>query len=215
MKINTLAVMAGSVIFASSAMATVTLQFIQPFSTTGGVTSNFADASGVAMNGLYWGVIVDTNNTGFGTTYDKLTLSPSLVSTLSTGGTTGSNVLILSNTLTSNTSAFTEFSAQSVPQNPGGVGGIGSITTIELNGSNGVSTGDAFRIVWFDTSGNSAGFLDDSSFKIPTDSATFDYSAVFRGPDPVRAATGITMVPEPSALLLSALGVLGLLRRRR
>lgn len=193
----------------------VTLQFTQPFSTTGGVASNFANAAGVATNGLIWGVIIDVDATGFFTTYDPFTPTSDTTLILGSGGSATTNVLVTSNVNTANNAVSQEFSSGFVPENAGGDGGIGAVTNVAFGGANGVNQGDAFRLVWFDPSGSSAGFVHDGSFVIPADSSTADFSAVFRGADPIRPATGISIVPEPSTLLLSVVGVLALLRRKR
>jgi len=193
----------------------VTLQFNQPFSTTGGVASNFANASGVATNGMVWGIIIDTNGSGFQTTYDQFTPTAGSSMILGSGGVATTNLLVTSNVNTANNSSSFELSGAFVQENGGGDGGIGAVTNIAFGGSDGVTQGDAFRLVWFNPSGNSAGFISNGSFVIPADGNTADVSAIFRGADPLRPATGITIVPEPSTLLLSALGALALLRRKR
>lgn len=195
--------------------AAVTLQFSQPFSTTGGVASNFANAAGVATNGMVWGVIIDTTNSGFSSSYDLFTPTSGSIMTLSSGGMATTNVLVTSTLTTSNNVSSSEFSAGFALENPGGDGGISAVTNVPFAGIEGINTGDAFRLVWFDPSGSTAGFVSDASFLIQADGSTFDYSAIFRGSDPIRSATGISIVPEPSALLLSVFGFLALLRRRR
>ncbi len=202
---NTL--LAGFFLTAIHASATVTINFNNPFA--GGVSSNLADTLGNVSNGLYWGVIVDTDSSGFLTSYDDFTLAQNTTLILGSGGAPTTNVLILADSFTTDTSAFLEGDVVTT----GGNGGVTAITDTPL--ANGVTTGDAFRLVWFDPSGTEAGFLSDPSFLIPTDGASGDFDSPFVGTDPVRAATGITIVPEPSALLLSAFGVLGLLRRKR
>lgn len=192
---------------ACSASATVTLNFNNPFA--GGVSSNLADAAGTVSNGLFWGIIVDTDNTGFSTSYDPVIFAQDTTVILGSGGVMTTNVLLIADSFTSDTSLFSEGDLVTT----GGDGGVTSIADTPLN--NGISTNDAFRLVWFDPSGNSAGFIDDASFLIPTDGASVEYDSPFLGDDPVRPAIGITIVPEPSALLLSAFGALALLRRKR
>ena len=89
-------------------------------------------------------------------------------------------------------------------------------------GVNGIGTGDAFRIIWFDTTvtggtalaGQEYGTLENAAFLIPGDGATVPFTTLFAGADPLKQMTH-TFVPEPSAALLGLLGVAGLLRRRR
>ncbi|MEP2777609.1 MAG: PEP-CTERM sorting domain-containing protein [Luteolibacter sp.] len=195
--------------------ATVTLTFNSPFSQTGGVASGFANAASTPMNGLVWGVIVDTDNTGFYTSYDAFTPALNTVTVLGNMGFATTNVLITSQVGTTNLAGQFEFDGSFNQVNEGGDGGLSGVSDIAVDGTNGVNTGDKFRLVWFDPSGNSAGFIDDGSFILPADTSATDYSAIFRGPDAAKPATGIAIVPEPSTLLLSAFGALALLRRKR
>lgn len=190
------------------AQASVTLSFNDPF--VGGVSSNLADASGTVSNDLYWGIIIDTAGGGFFSTYDSLTFTPGGHQSLSSEGITTGNVIVFSESLTQTTIFFSEGDFLTT----GGDGGITSIDSLLYE--NGVAEGLAFRLVWFDSSGLSAGYIDDASFVLPADGDFATYDSVFVGPDEIRAATGITIVPEPSsAALLSAVGVMALLRRRR
>jgi hypothetical protein len=53
---------------------------------------------------------------------------------------------------------------------------------------------------------------------VPAAGGTANVSALFAGtPDPVKLANGFTVtgIPEPSTVVLGAIGALGLLRRRR
>ncbi len=197
------------------AFATVSLIFNGPSSTQGGVTSNFADRAGTPTNGLIWGIIVDTDNNGFSPTYDLLALSTGQTSPLSINGASSGDVLVTSQFATLDTSGDTEFNSDFTQEiNPGGPGGLGSITSVVIGGPNMITPADTFRLVWFDPDQRSAGFIDDATFVIGADGSNLDYSNIFRGPDPIRPATGITLIPEPSTALLSVLG-LGLLVRRR
>ncbi len=160
-------------ILLTSAHGTVTLNFNSAF--VGGVSSNFADAAGTVTNGMFWGVIVDTDNTGFFTTYDPFIVSANSVTILGNNGSASTNVLITSADLTQDTSGFAEGDFIT----SGGPGGITAVADAAL--ANGVSTGDVFRIVWFDPSNTQAGFLDDATFVIPADGAGVDYDSPFVG----------------------------------
>ncbi len=189
------------------APATVTLEFNNAFA--GGVSSSLADAAGNVSNGLIWGIIIDTTGAGFSSTYDPLPLTIGAKWTLTTDGAGNGNILITSIDLTQNTDLLFEEDFTT----PGGDGGITGIAGIFLE--DGVDTSNPFRLVWFDPSGTSAGYIDDPSFILPNDGDLAYYDGPFLGIDPVRPATGIALIPEPSALLIGSLGILTLLRRRR
>jgi hypothetical protein len=104
----------------------------------------------------------------------------------------------------------------------GGPGTATSFSGLVLNSALGVNQGDAFGIIWFSrdvTPGSNFlpssryGFLAIAGLNLPAEGSNQVYTSLFVGADPVRPANLI--VPEPSALLLSLLGVLPFLRRRR
>lgn len=234
-----LAIFAALSVTAGPAFATVSLNFNGAFDTF--VPQGLSNKSGVATNGLIWGILVDGNNDGIstynsilntGTKYDKLT--GGLVSgqyTLSVSNVATDDVLIIgaTNFLTESTAGDQEGDFSTT----GGTGGIYSIAGITYNQTPvagpgaGVGINDKFYVVWFD--GLVGGTLTDASFSLPADGSSFvDFTAPFAGVDPNRTAglayigtgggstgAGIALVPEPSAVLLGALGALGLLRRRR
>lgn len=203
----------GAMYASSSAYAAVTLQFSVPFSPGSGVANAFALASGIPSDGLFYGVIVDSGGDGFLATYDPVTFAVgpangNIGSLLGSGGIVTDDRLYFAQDLTSDNSLLTEGDFTTT----GGTGGISGLT-LDLVGD--VAPGDSFAIVWFDPNGVDAGLLTDPSFIIPSDGAIVDNSAPFIGVDAIKPANTITLVPEPSTLLLSAIGVLGLLRRRR
>lgn len=175
---------------------------------------NFANAAGTPTDGLYYGILVDTNGNGFSSTYtapSPLALTTVYTMLSGTGAATG-DVLITGDYLT-----YADTNS----------GTIYDIAGINL-GVNGLAAAQAFQVVWFD--GNKMGSLADASFTLPPDGNVQDYPNPFVGNDPIRTAgfaysgtsgtpTGtnapLVVVPEPSAVLLGAIGALGLLRRRR
>jgi hypothetical protein len=208
--------MKSSVLFATvcllacgSASATVVLTISNP---AVGVLTNIADSTGTTANGLSWGIVVDAQGNGFAS---STLFGPS------------AGLLLQSNftgvSLPGSDDVFFFDSAVVTAMTPGPRGGSGSITSffgLNLNSALGVSTGDAFAIVWFDrgfgtgstsTADTRWGFLTDPSFVLPPDGANQPYYSLFTGVDPVRPVP----TPEPSALILSLLGVLPFLRRRR
>ena len=89
-----------------------------------------------------------------------------------------------------------------------------------------VNAGDSFALIWFDrgiasgdelVEGDNYGLLEDANFAVPNDGVTLaNFGAFFGGPDPVITANlQVQAVPEPSAIVLTGLASLVLLRRRR
>jgi len=120
-----------------------------------------------------------------------------------------------------------------------GTGLATSLTTVTYgaatgyNGATGtaptVAGGQAFALIWFDrgialgsssTSGQKFGLATLGSnstpvFTLPSGTGdTADYSAAFAGADPLKTAN-FSLVPEPSTMLLTVIGGLALLRRKR
>ena len=111
-----------------------------------------------------------------------------------------------------------------IPSPEGGPGSVTTLTSMLLNSALGVGTGDPFAIVWFDSDlgsstvmnfGDWFGVYTNPNLILPVDGANQPYFSNFVGPDPVRSANIPWIFPEPSSLMLSLLGVLPLLRRRR
>lgn len=182
---------------------------------------------------LVWGIIVDGSNdglqsgsylgNGINSTVLQSKTGPQILNT-SVGAT--DDVLYIAGSVFSTSGTGDSSTGKARPL---------SITNIAMN-TNGVGTGDAFSLVWFDlddtdlggttitgTANSSVpnllpglkyGVLGVSPQKIPTDGQTLTIAPNFTGADPERTAN-FTLVPEPSAALLGAFGALGLLRRRR
>lgn len=193
-----------------ASQAAVTATFNSAFA--GGVSANFADAGGTVSNGLFYGILVDGAGNGFLTTYDEVVpaLGPAAGNVglaLTSGGLASDDRLYFAQDLTSDTSLLLEGDFLTS-------GGNGGITGVAFDFAGDVGAGDVFGIVWFD--GISAGLLEDGSFVVPADGNVSTFDGPFVGADPVRSATGLTFgVPEPSVALLGALGIFGLIRRRR
>ena len=196
-----------------SASATVTLQFSQ-----GGIgATNFSNSSGVATNGMSWGIVVDTTGNGFSSgNYDALASSIASSQALSVGSVLGDDYFVPSGLQTQTLGAPFFSGAEA------GIGGITNIASLAL--TNGISSGDAFAILWFETNSGSDGakygFFTDPSFTIPADGNTTPFTTPFVGADPTRSANltfGGTAAPEPSRTVLAFFGLamVGLRRRRR
>jgi hypothetical protein len=210
MKLNKLIIASlAALVSFSAANAAVTITFNAGF--VGGLSSNLANTAGVVSNGLKYGIIVSTDASAILTEYDLVpfTLGSSVALTSNTAST--GDRLILANDLTSDSSQGGVF-VEGDGTTPGGNGGVAGIS---FAFGDGVAAGQAFTLVWIDETTNRAGALTHAQFIIPPDGATVSQDQVFVGVDPVRPATNITFVPEPSAALLGLLGIFGLVRRRR
>jgi len=209
--------------WASSARAAVSLQFVND-----GFISNLANASGVATNGMQWGIVISTTNgtfSGGGTSYGS-------VANIAAGGflTFGGNAsddYYIPGGLTQDSTGVPETNVGGSLGAPGTLGD--DIANIALTGDAsglglgaGITTGAKFGIMWFATNGAEGakyGFFTDPSFTIPGNGSTVDISAAFVGPDVIRTASSTiasaTVIPEPSRAFLLLGGVLGLAMRRR
>jgi len=202
-------------VIATSGFASAATCVVQ-FSNGTNLATGFADASGSAAAGLVWGIIVSNGDNLF----TNITKDFVLATTLGTGtaGTqigTSNDYYFGSSVLTAN---------QTTGGEAGALGKIGSLTAITQGAS--ATIGSAFALVWFDrtitsatgtiVAGTKYGILTDAAFVIPASGLTANLSAPFSATgDPIKSANTVTVVPEPSAALLGALGALGLLRRRR
>lgn len=182
---------AGFALMAGAAQATVTLQFSQQFS--GGIASGFSTQSGAdGVNGLKWGIIVDTNNDGFagnGTAYFPMTAGPDTAAFMRVDGATDTDdYFIPATTLTQDYSALKEGGGVI----SGGKGTIGNFPGVPM-GTHGITPADHFAIVWFNTgttgAGDRYGFFTHASFNLPADGSTSPFDTPFVGVDPVRNAS--------------------------
>ncbi len=199
---------------AGSAFGTVSLQF----STTVNSLANFANGAGAGGSNLLWGVVIDAGGNGFSSTYE-----PGL------GYSTGTlQTLVGTDDVFWIQGSMNIFNATQVANNQadGQVAGDNRVTSANSIpfGINGVSTGDVFRVIWFDKTavggaainGDKFGVFSNANFQIPGDGATVPLSSFFAGAEPLKPMTGtFGVIPEPSTALLGLLGVLGLVRRRR
>jgi hypothetical protein len=227
MKTKILAALAITTI-ASQAAVTITVS-----NTTSVLTNLVINSGDDNTQRLVWGIIVDGNNNGLqsgaylGNGINSTVLQSKLgAQILNTSAGATDDVLYLAGSV---------FSASGTADSSTGKARPLSITNIAMN-ANGVGTGDAFSLVWFDldsvdignvttitSTANSTvpnllaglkyGVLGVSQ-ALPTDGQTLTIASNYTGADPVRTAN-FALVPEPSAALLGALGALGLLRRRR
>lgn len=210
----------------ATAFCSTTLLFNNEFDTY--VPQNLANTSGVATNGMIWGVIIDSSNNGITRrdvgSYDSFSLTAGASFALGYLGSATDDILVTSSQSTVDTSLSLEGPGYTIS------GGTGGIFNLSITYSGTITTGDTFYLVWFD--GLLGGVLSDASFVLPADTgATLDVSSPFAGVDPIRNASNsysgtsgtptglfgiqIAAVPEPSTVFLAALGSLAFLRRRR
>ncbi len=190
MKLKTL-ILAAIAATLGSASATVTLTFNK-----GGFLGETGQTTGIT-----WGIVVDAAGDGL----DGLT-PPGYRA----GFTLANNTI-----LTGSNDDFLFLSAGTTV----GAGGGGFLTQVA-----GVTDaeGRAFGIIWFDSTvqaGETAGQLDtygfytQANFIIPAPGASVTIPGITN--TPTNALLPFGVIPEPSAAILGAVGLLGLLRRRR
>jgi hypothetical protein len=179
--------------------------------------TNFQNANGTVSNGLVWGLMFTTGDSTFSALPGDYVLSTSLNGKLIPGT---DDYFIASSSLTIQGSAADA-------ANPGKIVSILGVVS-NVPATNPIVAGTKFAVVWFDTAvasnaatlvgGQQYGLLTNPLMVVPADGGTTNVSALFStNPDPAKPANQFTVtgIPEPSAALLGALGVLGLLRRRR
>lgn len=172
------------------------------FSDLDGTFSGLSDSSGDPSGVLTWGVLIDTGGDGLPV------LGGSVGLNLQDGVDLGSSDLF-----------FLGGSTLAIP--PGG--GVGTASGIDPYAYGGVSANDPFYILWWgDTNivegsellpGTDYGLFTDSSFLLPADGADISYSAQIED-NTIRPAN-LSLVPEPSTLILLLGSLIPLIRRRR
>jgi len=214
--------------FTTLSQAAVTLSF----STTSVYASNFLNGSGSsdgAAARMVWGVVVDVAGNGFGGAsatsayrggFNLASTPGGVVMTTTTDGldsVASDDVLFIAGSVM----------AQNSNANDGSAIGMNRLLSFSnlAYGTGGVAQGQSFAIIWFDAlaltgtadTGLKYGVYEMTSLNtLPADPGTYALSPAFTGADAPKAMEyAINVVPEPSAALLGAIGVLGLLRRRR
>lgn len=218
---------------AASAQGAVTLGLSSTTNYLGNFLNGAGSANGASAR-MVWGLIVDADRNGFAGGVDAanpymngFSLAANvngLALTTLTGGASDDVLYIASAVMAQNANA-TDGSA---------IGDNRLLTFTGMIYSGAVNAGDNYAIVWFDQlalGGTAPKDLkygiytppatDVASFGkanlLPADPGNYNIGAVFAGPDAAKTMDFRlgTAVPEPSTVLLGALGALGLLRRRR
>jgi len=206
-----------------SSLATTTLTF-----SSGAVArmSGFGNAAGTPTDGLRYGMVIDTLGDGFdnsfaGSTYDFFNNSTSGFLSRTIAG-----VSAVTDDYYFTTGLFTSSQNAVVGGSETGTQ-VSTITSLAgaPNGNDGlisgVSTSDAFSIIWFATSptaeGSNYGMFRIPAFVLPASGTSVSFASNFTGNDAAKAANlqFTTAIPEPSRMMLLGLGVMGLGMRRR
>jgi len=221
MKLKSIVIAA--VALAGAAQGAVTLQFSTTSVYVGGFQNGAGNINGASAR-MVWGVIVDGDGDGF----DNVTTTTNYASGFSLGANAnGTNLSLVGGGVTDDrlyiASAVMAQNTSAVDGAAIGDNRILTFSNLVFGGTAGAA--DTFRVVWFDvltlspavtaTDGLKFGMLSDPSFVLPNDGSTTPFSGNFVGADPSKPMNFIVGVPEPSVTLLGALGVLGLIRRRR
>jgi hypothetical protein len=195
--------------------ASVTLRFGQ---TAVARATGFADHLGTIQNGMSWGIIVDASGNGFADgSYNVFDSSVSgfLSATGPSAAIAADDYFVASGLVTTSASA----TGGDLAVTAGAITLLSGIfPTYPLN----VGSGDAFKIVWFESTPAASsyyGTLGTGLFTLPADGSDTSYASFFVGNDPVKAANlqfpGAGPVPEPSRMMLLGFGLVGLFFRRR
>ena len=201
---------------ASAANAAVTLSF----ATGSSKLTHIQNAAGTATGGLRYGIVVDTIGNGFyssGTSYDGFAFPAS-----------GTGLFLSQENGTGTDDYFYNFGTTTIASVAGTDGGNNAVTgTLILNkdlsiSENGISAGDRFALIWFDSLSTADeakyGFLTVVGMNLPANgvSMTNGLAGLFEGTDPVRTASfTLGAVPEPSRALFFGFGLIGVFFRRR
>lgn len=174
----------------SPACATISLTFAGFLNSLTGLSD---EDSNTGIDGMFWGILVDTQNDGFPDLELALDQSGSLIDGLEVGP---GDFFFPCGTTSSVNESFME-------SGPGSPQFASSIDTYSVPS---ISPGDAFAIVWFApgvTEGDPLvpglryGILHVSGMNLPPDGNLGDFGSLFAGEDPVRNTTETVLIRMP------------------
>ncbi len=168
-------------ISAHAAWAAVSLRFAGTSSALTGLSN---PGGTVGINGLTWGILVDTAGDGFAPRDQRL--DTAIPPATSFDWSDDDVFFVCGSTVN------IQIGADPGPGSPG------TVNELEIYSDPRVSAGDAFAIVWFEAAvsvddpvppGTAYGILTQAGLTLPPDgAATTSYQFLFAGPDPVRPA---------------------------
>lgn len=211
MKIQTFGILA--CLASLTTYSSAALSFSLRFSVGNNALTNIADENGTAATGLSWGILIAESGNDFSA---PIAASPLGLSTAD-GSLFGSGIRFFNGGLTVNLPFGTDTGS-------GVINTSGNIDASAFEPE--IGTGDSFALIWFQNGftsgtdnlevGDNYGILTDNNFLVPSDGSTLAPFTLFAGPDPVRSANLVVQaIPEPSSLMLLALGSGFLAFRRR
>lgn len=191
---------AALLLFTAGARASVTFQIN---------SSGWGNATTSGVNGMAWGIIISSDNAGFGGSFLSDISSALVDFSLPALGNPSTPVQIGS-TGYYFARATTDTSSSGPPSFTNGYMG-----TANVNLTAPVGTGDPIGLLWFPsgTSSGSAFGFQNLSMTMPSDGAT--ETGISTTPGLATNTIGVAGVPEPGRVMLALLGLLGLTLRRR
>ncbi len=191
---------AALVLLTASARASVTFQIN---------SAGWGDATTSGVNGMAWGIIISSDNAGFGGSFLSDISSALVDFSLPDLGNPSTPVQIGS-TGYYFARATTDTSSSGPPSFTNGYMG-----TANVNLTAPVGSGDPIGLLWFPsgTSNGSAFGFQNLSMVMPSDGS--NETNISTTPGLATNTIGVAGVPEPGRVMLALLGLLGLTLRRR
>ena len=172
-------------------------------------SAGWGDATTSGVNGMAWGIIISSDNAGFGGSFLS-DLSSALVDFSLPALGNPSTPVQIGSTGYYFARATTDTSSSGPPTFANGYMG-----TANVNLTAPVGSGDPVGLLWFPsgTSNGSAFGFQNLSMTMPSDGST--ETGISTTPGLATNTIGVAGVPEPGRVVLALLGLLGLTLRRR